>query len=123
MRPKRGKLSLPVSAVFEAAGGVAVVEVAGLAVVVEAAGLAVVVESAGVVVVVEATGVAVVVEAAGVVAVVAVEPLLVVAAVEEPESAPPQPASAVATLPRNAIRTIRPDPNPRLAIPIQTPEK
>jgi hypothetical protein len=38
---------------------------------------------------------------------------LVVAAAEEPDSSsPPQPASAIAVLPTNAIHTRRPDPNP-----------
>lgn len=53
-----------------------------------------------------------------------VDVLLVVATAEEPDSsAPPQPASAIATLPSNTPRTKRPDPNPRLAISIQIPEK
>jgi hypothetical protein len=63
---------------------------------------------------------------AGVVAAVcvAVELLPVVATAEEPDSsAPPQPASAIATLTSNTPRTKRPDPNPRLAISIQIPEK
>ena len=53
-----------------------------------------------------------------------VDVLLVEATAEEPDSsAPPQPASAIATLPSNTPRTKRPDPNPRLAISIQIPEK
>jgi hypothetical protein len=47
--------------------------------------------------------------------------LPVVAAAEEPDSSsPPQPASAIAVLPTNAIHTRRPDPKPRPTFLIQS---
>jgi hypothetical protein len=134
--------------VVEVAGGDVVVVAGG--VVVEVAGGDVVVVAGGVVVevaggdVVLVAGVDVVV-VAGVDVVVVVDPvealldvdpvsaavvtaadvlLVVVASADEPESSdPPQPASAIPTLPSTANRTIRPVPNPRLANPIQTPER
>jgi len=41
---------------------------------------------------------------------------------DEPDSSPPQPASASARLPTTATQTIRPDPNPRSAFCMQPPK-
>ena len=51
------------------------------------------------------------------------EPVVLVAPMpDEPESSPPQPASANARLPAIAIQTKEPDPNPRLAFCMQPPK-
>ncbi len=49
-------------------------------------------------------------------------PEVLVAAFDEPDSSSPQPASATPKTPNTAIRTIRPDANPRLTFCMQPPK-
>jgi hypothetical protein len=109
MRPRRGKLS-PVASAVDVAGVDEPVDVVVVVVDVEEAG--------GDVVVVEVVGGPVSLAVAG-------GALLVVAAEEEEEEEPdassfPQPASASAAPPINAILAIRPDPNTRPTFIIQS---
>jgi hypothetical protein len=126
-RPRCGKLSLLAAAEVVEVGDVVAVEAGGVDVVdvVEVAGVDVVVVVEPVDVVADAAVEALPDVAAVSAAVVVVADVLldVVAFADEPDSsAPPQPASAIPTVPSATIRAIRPGPTPRLANSIQTPE-